>query len=246
MPLMGGTAPGSLVSTMVLGNCDVLAMLCLIQAAAPGTPFLYAPALAVMDPRSGRYTAGAIENGILGSAAVEMARFYGLPAEGTGGGTDHYVPGIQPGYERALGALLPILSWPDILVGPGLLGGSMVLSLEQLLIDVEVFRMARRAYQGIDGDEGKWLADVIDSVGPGGNFMAERSTVAGIRGEEWYVSKFGLHDSYESWVEQGKPTLLQQAREQVAHTLATHEPLPLDEDVERELARIQERAKAAT
>jgi len=246
MPLMGGTAPGSLISTVVLGNCDVLAMLCLIQAAAPGTPFIYAPALAVMDPRSGRYTAGAIENGLLGSAAVEMARFYGLPAEGTGGGTDHYVPGIQPGYERALGALLPILSWPDILVGPGLLGGSMILSLEQLLIDVEVFRMARRAYQGINGDQGRWLEQVIDAVGPGGNFMAERSTVAGIRGGEWYVSQFGLHDTYERWLEQGRPALLQQAREQVECILATHEPLPLDEDVERELERIQRRAQAET
>jgi trimethylamine--corrinoid protein Co-methyltransferase len=244
MPLMGATAPGSLISTVILGNCDVLAMLCLIQAAAPGTPFIYAPALAVMDPRSGRYTAGAIENGLLGSAAVEMARYYGLPAEGTGGGTDHYVPGIQPGYERALGVMLPVLSWPDILVGPGLLGGSMVLSLEQLLIDVEIFRMARRAYQGVATDGDKWLENVIESVGPGGHFLEEYSTVAGIRGGEWYVSKFGLHDTYERWVQDGRPTLLEEAREKVTHILATHEPLPLDEDIERELDRIQERARA--
>ena len=100
-----------------------------MQAAAPGTPFIYAPALAVMDPRSGRYSAGTIENGLLSAASVEMARYYGLPVEASGGGTDHYVPGIQPGYERALSSLLPVLSWPDILVGPGLLGGSMVLCL---------------------------------------------------------------------------------------------------------------------
>ncbi|MEE8392613.1 MAG: trimethylamine methyltransferase family protein, partial [Anaerolineae bacterium] len=79
MPLMGATAPGSLISTTVLGNCDVLAMLCLIQAGAPGTPFIYAPALSVIDPRSGRYGPGAVENGLLGAAAVEMARYYGLP-----------------------------------------------------------------------------------------------------------------------------------------------------------------------
>ena len=244
MPLMGATAPGSLASTVVLGNCDVLAMLCLIQAAAPGTPFIYAPALATMDPRSGRYTGGAIENGLLGSAAVELARYYGLPAEGTGGGTDHYVPGIQPGYERAMNAMLPVLSWPDILVGPGLLGGSMVLSLEQLLIDVEVFRMARRAYEGIATGEDKWLEDVIDSVGPGGHFLEQRSTVAGIRGGEWYVSKFGMHDTYEAWEAAGRPTLLEEAREKVNQILTSHEPLPLSEDVERELGRIQKRAQA--
>jgi trimethylamine--corrinoid protein Co-methyltransferase len=245
MPLMGATAPGSLISTTVLGNCEVLAMLCLIQAGAPGTPFIYAPALATMDPRSGRYSAGAIENGLLGAAAVEMARYYGLPAEGTGGGTDHYVPGIQPGYERAMNVLLPALAWPDILVGPGLLGGSMILCLEQLLIDVEVFRMCKRARQGVAADEGKWLEDAIGRIGPGGSFIAERSTVSGIRGGEWYVSKLGLHDTYEAWETAGKPVLLEEVREKVEQILATHQPLPLDEDVERELGRIQERAREA-
>ena len=242
MPLMGATAPGSLISTTVLGNCEVLAMLCLAQAAAPGTPFIYAPALATMDPRSGRYSAGAIENGLLGVAAVEMARYYGLPVEASGGGTDHYVPGIQPGYERALNGLLPALSWPDILVGPGLLGGSMVLSLEQLLIDVEVFRMCKRARQGIASDEDKWLEDVINRIGPGGSFIAERSTVRGIRGGEWYVGQLGWHDTFEAWEAAGKPTLLEEAREKVDHILATHQPLPLDENMERELDRIQKRA----
>jgi hypothetical protein len=36
-------------------------MLCLVQAGAPGTPFIYAPALAMMNPRSGGYSGGAIE-----------------------------------------------------------------------------------------------------------------------------------------------------------------------------------------
>ncbi len=245
MPLMGATAPGSLISTTVLGNCEVLAMLCLIQAAAPGTPFIYAPSLATMDPRSGRYSAGAIENGLLGAASVEMARYYGLPVEASGGGTDHYVPGIQPGYERALSSLLPVLSWPDILVGPGLLGGSMILSLEQLLIDVEVFRMCKRACQGIASDEDKWLEDVINRIGPSGNFLGERSTVRGIRGGEWYVGQLGWHDTFEAWEAAGRPTLLEEAREKVDHILATHRLLPLDEEVERELDRIQKRAQSA-
>jgi trimethylamine--corrinoid protein Co-methyltransferase len=244
MPLMGATAPGSLASTTVLGNCEVLAMLCLTQAGAPGTPFIYAPALSTMDPRSGRYSAGAIESGLLSAAAIEMARYYSLPAEGTGGGTSHYVPSIQAGYERAMNALLPVLSWPDLMVGPGLLGGSMILSLEQLLIDVEVFRMSKRAHQGIAADEDKWLEDVIGRVGPGGNFLAERSTVKGVRGGEWHINKLGVHSTFERWEAAGRPTLLEQAREKVEQILATHQPLPLDEDVERELDRIQKRAQA--
>jgi trimethylamine--corrinoid protein Co-methyltransferase len=242
MPLMGATAPGSLIATAVVGNCEVLAMLCLLQAAAPGTPFIYAPALAVIDPRSGRYGAGAIEHSLLGAAVTEMGRYYGLPVEASGMGTDHHVPGIQPSYERAAGGMLPALSWPDILVGPGLLGGSMILCLEQLLIDAEVFRMCKRARRGIDVSDDKWLEDVIQRVGPGGGFLDDRSTVQGMRGGEWYLPQIGLHDTFEAWEASGRPGLMEEMRQKVDGILATHEPLPLDEDAERELDRIQQRA----
>lgn len=243
MPLMGATAPGSLISTIVLGNCEVLATLCLVQAAAPGTPFIYAPALSVMDARSGQYAAGAIEGGLLSAAATEMGRYYSLPVEASGMGTDHHVLSIQAGYERALNGLLPMLSWPDILVGPGLLGGSMILSLEQTLVDVEVFRMCKRAHQGIATEALRWLEDVINAVEPGGHFLGERSTVRGVHEGEWYFSQLGVHDTFEGWDAAGRPSLVDEAREKVEQILATHEPLPLNEDVERELDRIEKRAR---
>ncbi len=245
MPLMGATAPASLVSTIVLGNCEVLAMLCLIEAAAPGTPFIYAPALAVIDPRSGSYSGGAMEEGLLGAATTAMARHYGLPVITTGLGTDHQAPSIQAGYERALTGLLPMLTWPDILVGPGLLGGSMNLCLEQLLIDVETFRLCRRAHEGISSAPERWLDEVIERVGPGGDFLSERSTARAVRSGEWYVSRLGLHDTYESWQAAGQPDLLAEVRAQIDEILATHQPLPLDEDAECELQRIQQRAAGA-
>lgn len=246
MPLMGATAPGSLISTTVLGNCEVLAMLCLIQAAAPNTPFIYAPALSVMDPRSGRYAAGAIEGGLLSAAATEMGRYYSLPVEASGMGTDHHVPSIQAGYERALNGMLPMLSWPDILVGPGLLGGSMILSLEQALVDIEVFRMCKRAHQGIATEARDWLEEIIANVEAGGNFLGERSTVSRVHDGEWHVSQLGVHDTFEGWDAAGRPTLLEEAREKVEEILATHEPLPLDEDVEKELDRIEKSASESS
>jgi trimethylamine--corrinoid protein Co-methyltransferase len=153
------------------------------------------------------------------------------------------VPSIQAGYERALNGLLPMLSWPDILVGPGLLGGSMILGLEQILVDVEVFRMCKRAHQGIATEANDWLEEVIGNVGVGGHFLGERSTVRGVHEGEWYISQLGVHDTFESWDAAGRPSLVDEAREKVEQILATHEPLPLDEDVERELDRIEKRAR---
>jgi trimethylamine--corrinoid protein Co-methyltransferase len=243
MPLMGVSAPGSLISTTVLGNCEMLAMLCLLQAGAEGTPFIFAPAQSMMNPRSGGYDAGAIEGGLLAAAGVEMARHYGLPVEASGMTTGHFIPGIQSAYESSMIGLLATLAWPDILVGCGLMDGSMVLSLEQLLIDVETFRMCRRARQGVAVDDDKWLEDVIHRVGPGGNFLAEPSTVTALREGEMYISQLGWHDSLEAWEAAGRPALLEEAREKVEQILATHQPLPLDDDVEKELDRIYRRAQ---
>jgi len=246
MPLMGGTGPGNMISMTILCNCEVLAMLCLIQAADPGTPFIYAPVLAVMNPWTGLYNAGAIENGLLSSAGIEMARYYGLPVEGTGGGTDTYTPGIQASYERAMNSLIPMLSWPDLIVGSGLLGGSMILSLEQLVIDAEVFRMSKQAHRGILTDDEMWLDDVIQRVGPGGHFLGEKSTAASMRSGEWMIPRLGLHEAQESWGMAGKKNIIEEAREKVENLLSTHKPLPLSDEVEKELDKIQKRANQSS
>jgi trimethylamine--corrinoid protein Co-methyltransferase len=244
MPLMGGTGPGNMISLTILCNCEVLAMLCLVQAADPGTPFIYAPVLAVMNPRNGLYSAGAVENALLSSAGIEMARYYGLPVEGTGGGSNTFVPGIQASYERAINSLIPMLSWPDLIVGSGLLGGSMILSLEQLVIDAEVFRMSKQAHNGIRSGEDMWLDDVIQKVGPGGNFLGEKSTRKAVRSGEWLIPSLGVHTTLKAWENAGKPDIMDEAREKVVKLLAEHQPLPLPSEAEAELLNIEKKASA--
>ena len=203
MPLMGSTSPGTMISMLITGNCEVLAMVCLLQAADPGWPVIYAPALAASNPRTGLYSAGGIENAVLGLASIEIARYYQIPVEASGGGTDHFFPGNQAGYERAMTAMLPAVAQPDLLVGPGLLGGSTVMSLEQVIIDVEVFRMSQHAARGIDTSEKRWLMDDIQQVGPGGHFLSSRSTAKAIRDGEWFHPKLGMHSTMEGWQNSG-------------------------------------------
>jgi trimethylamine--corrinoid protein Co-methyltransferase len=243
MPLMGATAPASMISTLVIANCEILATLCLVQAAEPGTPVIYASVASIMDPRTGMLKSDAIESGLLSVATIEMARYYGLPVETTGSGTAQFVPNIQSGYERALSALPAILSWPDILVGAGLLGGAMILSLEQMLIDTETFRKCRQAHRGIVCSNDKWLDDIIDQVGPGGHFLDQLSTTKAIHDGEWYLSKMGMVTSFEEWVAAGRREIVEDAREKVDQILSSHQPLPLDEDIDRELERIKKKAK---
>jgi trimethylamine--corrinoid protein Co-methyltransferase len=240
---MGATAPGNLISTLLLANCEVLSTLCLVQAAEPGAPVIYAPTLASINPRTGMYAGGAIEQGLMNAAGVEMGRYYGLPVMGSGMGSGVYSPGIQSTYEGTLNAVLPLLTWPDILVGPGSLGSSTIFSYEKVIIDVEVYRLICRLHQGIETEDSMWLEDVIQGVDPGGDFLGQRSTKQFMHSEEWLKPWLGSHTSYDGWVKEGQPKLLTEAGEKVDQLLANHEPYPLSKEAERELDRIQTRAK---
>ncbi len=245
MPMMGLSAPVGLLATTVLGTAETLATLCLVQAAAPGTPFIFAPALAVMEPRSGRYAGGAVEHALLGAATTEMARHLGLPVQASVGGTDAHVPGVQAGLERALGALLPVLAWPDLLVGPGLLGGSTVYSPEQLILDVELFRRCLRLRRGMDGAFEEAVEAALDEAGPGGDFIARPATRRATHEGEWHLDRIGVRDTWERWEAAGRPDAVDDARALATELLATHEPPPMDEATARALADLVERAAAA-
>ena len=83
---------------------------------------------------------------------------------------------------------------------------------------------------------------MLERVGPGGHFLAETSTRRNARAGEWYYAQLGGHDSYDAWAAAGRPDVLDEARAKVEELLATHVPLPLGDDVERELASLRVRA----
>jgi len=167
-----------------------------------------------------------------------------LPSESSPGGSDSHILDLQNGYENGAMQLASHLAWPDIVVGPGTLDASMVSSLEQMYLNVEIFRLAKHAHRGIDTSSDKWLTDVIEEVGPGGHYLAEKSTAMSIRSGEWYHPKMGAHTSFDDWVADGKRDVLCEIREKVRQILDAYEPLPLGEDVEKELEKICERARA--
>jgi trimethylamine--corrinoid protein Co-methyltransferase len=245
MPLMGATAPASLISTLLLANAEFLAMLCLVQAAAPGTAAIYAPNPQAIEPHTWRYTGGAIENSLFGAAVTCLGRYYGLPVEAGTGGTDQYYPGAQSGYERGINWALPTIAWPDILVGPGLLGGSTILCLEQMVMDVEIFRRCARLYEGIHTTDDRWLDEIIQNGGPGANFLGQKSTLKALRDGRFYLSGLGFHDTYEKWKAAGMPDIVDEIQGITRDILKKHQPLALDQAADSELERLERRNRIA-
>lgn len=93
---------------------------------------------------------------------------------------------------------------------------------------------------GIDCIEESWLEVVIEKVGAGGSFLAQRSTSQAQRGGEWHLPSPGFQGTYEAW-QQTQTDILAEARNKAEEALTKHQPLPLEDEVVRGLERLEER-----
>jgi trimethylamine--corrinoid protein Co-methyltransferase len=118
------------------------------------------------------------------------------------------------------------------------------LVLEQLVVDEEIAQGCRRLAQGIDGGEGKDLFEDIKQVGPSGHFLKSKNTRLAPRSGEFFIDRLMPRGSYESWVEAGKPSMYQRARERVSEILAGPVIDPLPEAISAQLEEILRRAAA--
>ena len=231
------TGPATLAGNLVVGNAEVISALALIQLAYPGAPVFYAAAQTSMDLRSGAYTGGGPEDFLFGGATNVLADFYDVPLSMGSFATGAKEPNWQAGIDNSLSTFMASVAMSDMLLGVGLLHGSRIWSYEQMLLDCEIFDLVGQTMKGIAVNDENLALEAINTVGPGGHFMAQKHTRRHMR-QRW-VPKYMDRRPYNVWEEQGDGAH-QWARAEAQHILATHKPEPLDPKLAAELGRIIE------
>jgi len=224
----------TMAGNVQLFNTEFLAAVVISQLAHPGAPLQYAPRPMAMDMRTGFSLAGSVELGIMAAAGAQMAHYYDVPVSLHGPWSDSMTHDGQSVLERMYMNLMAALAGANVLVGAGMMQQSMVISHEQLVIDDEINRIAFRAVKGFEIDEERLAVNVIDRVGPGGNFVADGHTFKFLRGER-YEPTLLYRNSREAWVESGSKTLVERANEKTKAILEEHEVTPLPEDTRKAL-----------
>jgi len=240
MPMAGVSAPVTLAGTLVEHNAEFLGGLAIIQFASPGAPVVYAAASGTVDFRTGLETMSA-ETMLLNAGLTQLAHFYDLPSESRGMRSASKLVDAQAGYEKAIALIPRLLSGPDIVLGLGGLEGVRINSPVAMVIDNEIIDYALRYVQGIEVSDETLAVDVIQSVGPRGNYLGERHTLEHFR-ERW-KSRIADISAFEAWEAEGSKPLDVVAKEKVQEILATHQPEPLSEAAEREISYILKKAK---
>ncbi len=228
MPVTGSTGPASLFGNVCLANAEALSSIVVFQLANPGRPLIYSSATGSMNFRSGAYLGGTPEMGLMAAALTGLGKSYGLPTTSAGCTSDAHQPGPEAVIEKLITMLPPVLAGSDIIVGFGEVEGAQALALEQILVDNELARQCERLAQGVATDAGAERSADMTDVGPGGNFLACRSTRDAIRSGEFLRPDLIEHRPFDAWQAAGRPTMYERARERVRQILAAPpvDPLP--------------------
>ncbi len=244
MPATGSTGPAGLYSNIALGNAESLSAFVIFQLTSPGTPLIYGAALGRINPKSGAFMEGAVETALMLAAMGQMGKYYGFPTTIAGCLSDANEVGMQSVLEKTMTAMPLVLNDIDVVQGMGLIGSSMTLSLEQMLIDEEIMNQCLRMRRGIDvGPEKNYFED-IKAVGQGGHFLKQKTTKTALRSEEFYQSKIIGSDSYDSWLEKGSIGMKEEAHKKVTEILNSEPKHPLEHNTEKVIREIMEEALA--
>ncbi len=201
----GGTSPVTLSGSFVQGNAEGLAGLVLHQLKKKGAPFIYGYVYGAMDMRTTTNIYGGPELGMMHALVAEMGKFYDLPVYGTAGCTDALRVDAQAGLDAGYSVLCALLSGQNLVHDCGYTGSGLVGNLEMTLFVDETIGYMKRFVKGVQYDDESLALDLIESVGPGGDFVSQKHTFSHFR-EELFYPKYMNRKQYAAWHEEGRPS----------------------------------------
>jgi trimethylamine--corrinoid protein Co-methyltransferase len=232
-PMMGGTAPVTLAGGLALGNAEVLSSLVMHQLKRPGAPFVYGSGLHHMDMKTTISVYGAPEFQLARVAVAEMGRFYGLPTWGYAGHSDSCAMDEQAAAAAAFSVLVALLTGSNLVHDVGYLEAGLTTSPEMIVFTAEMISMMRRFMDGMSLDAESLALDVMDQVGPGGDFLTAKHTLKHFR-ELWQPTLFNRQRA-DKWIAEGSKRLGQRLKEKTVAIIEGHQPEPLPDNVREEI-----------
>ena len=237
----GVTGPATPAGAVAVFWAGVLAGLVIAQLVREGTPFVAKGwGGGGLDMKTMVYGYASPDQR---ATATALARHVGLPAFSLAGASDAKTVDQQAAAEAALTLAVEALAGPDLVHDLGYLESGLSGSLAQLAICDEMVAWLRHTGSPLDtGDEALAL-DVIDEVGPDGQFLAARHTARHCR--ELYYPTIFERATREAWTAAGGTTLAERAGRRVEELLAARpapEPLACDHELCTIVAAAERRA----
>jgi len=242
MPMAGATAPITMAGTIVQHIAENLSGVVITQLTSRGAPIIWSGCPSALDMRFGTTPFGSIESKMISMSYCEVAKHMGIPTNGVIAASDAKCHDAQMGLECALGTVLGALNGINLISGVGMLNFATGQSLGSLVIGNAICGYVRWLMKGIT-PRGEPLAEDLFTEGlyEGEHFLLSSNTMKWFKEEYYYPDPVIDRQAEGVWTEKGSTTAEQRAEEEAKKILATHQPEPLDKDVDRELITIMTR-----
>ncbi len=242
IPLNAGgvNSPSTTAGCMASMNAGTLLGIVLAQLVREGTP------VAVPGWNGGPYNLKTmVGNYVLADeqgVPTEMGKYYDLPVFGLGGSTDSKVLDQQCGMEVSLSLMTALLHGANIVHDVGFMDSGMQSSLQLQVIANDTIGWLRAATAGVRVDDETLALDVIDELGPTGDYLSHDHTLRHYK--EPFYSELADKGTHSQWVKRGATRMEQRAAQRVEEILTNHKPEPLLADVQRDIKKVIEQEQA--
>ncbi len=238
-PMIGGTAPITVAGAVALGNAEMLSGLVMHQLQTPGAPFLYGHGVHHLDMKEMISVYGAPEFQLARVMAAEMARFYQLPCWGYSGHSDSAVLDEQAAVDAQFSVQTALLAKTNLNHDVGYLEAGLANSPEYMVLTNDIISMNRAFVRGVRIDDESLAVEVVNDVGPGGQFLSHEHTMAHWR--ELWTPKVFDRQRLDPWLEKGGKDTKERVREMTLAILDSYQPEPLPASVDAEIEYILQR-----
>jgi len=239
------TAPASRAGVLVITAADNLAGLVINQLVREGAPYIVGGVTTNMDMKTMIHCYGSSpEFSLMHAAMNDFIHFLNLPGWSTAGCADSKLLDEQAAVEYTLSIYTAALSGSNLIHDCGFLETGLSGSLEALVMADEIVGMVRSIIRGIRIADETLVLDLIDKVGPGGNFVSEEHTFDNFKKEFWLPRDIN-REIFRQWAKKGKTTYAQRLNARAKQILKDSQPSLLPDEKLRQLQALVDRAEAA-
>jgi trimethylamine--corrinoid protein Co-methyltransferase len=239
----GATAPVTGAAALVISLAGALSGLAIVQLKKRGAAVCIGGVPQAMDLRSARPSYGAPEMSLYSAALADITRHLDLPFMGTAGASESKVLDLQAAIESTFQVVLSGLSGATLVHDVGFLDCAEIGSLESLVMNDEIISMTRWILRGMEVSDESLMLDLIDRVGPGGEFMSAKETARQCRTAIWNPTLLD-RQSWVNWEAAGSQTMLDRIQARLRGILASHKPPPLPNEAMEKIERVLQAAEA--
>jgi len=238
---IGVTGPVTLAGGVTQLIAEALMSVILIQLRKPGAPCFMGASFAGFDMATGNICLGSPELSLGIIALNEVEKSFGLPTWGTAGGTDAKTLDAQAGVDGTFSILSQGLGGVNLIHDVGYMDNSMICSAEMLVLGNEIIGKTKRFIRGFEVNPETIARELINKVGPGGNYLQEEHTLNNFRKELWMPSLL-TRQRFNEWKSAGAKTMERRVREKIVNILENHEVPSLPDKVLEGIEKIKRKA----